>query len=266
LQVSVRATCKVKIKVKSSGQECPLHTSWAGIIPKMGRRGKFITFEGLDGTGKSTQMRKLAGVLRAAGHKVVETREPGGTGTGEKIRRVLLDSSTEGLAPLAEMALMFASRAQHIAEVILPALEHGQIVLCDRFTDSTEAYQGWGRKLGGAVVMQLHRLLCGGLLPDLTILLESDPAMSVGRARRRNRRAAHGANHVSNRSAGKHPDENRFEQQNRAFFARVREGYRAIAAREPQRVVAVDASGTPGETHRRIVEVIGRKLKLARNA
>ena len=163
----------------------------AGIIPKMARRGKFITFEGLDGTGKSTQMHKLATVLRAAGHKVVETREPGGTATGEKIRRVLLDSSTEGLAPLAEMALMFASRAQHIAEVIQPALEHGQIVLCDRFTDSTEAYQGWGRKLGSEVVMELHRVLCGGLQPELTILLDSDPARSVGRARRRNRRASH---------------------------------------------------------------------------
>src|SRR5271167_128456 len=225
----------------------------------MSRRGKFITFEGLDGTGKSTQMRKLGAVLRAAGNKVVETREPGGTATGEKIRRVLLDSATEGLSPLAEMALMFASRAQHIAEVILPALEHGQIVLCDRFTDSTEAYQGWGRKLGSAVVMELHRLLCGGLQPDLTILLESDPAMSVGRARRRNRRASGG-------QSKHHGDENRFEQQNRAFFARVREGYQAIAAREPQRVVAVDAGGTPGQTHRRIVEIVGRKLKLARNA
>ena len=223
----------------------------------MARRGKFITFEGLDGTGKSTQMRKLATALRAAGHKVVETREPGGTATGEKIRRVLLDSSTEGLAPLAEMALMFASRAQHIAEVILPALERGQIVLCDRFTDSTEAYQGWGRKLGSAAVMELHRLLCGGLQPDLTILLESDPAMSVGRARRRNQRAASGG------ESKHHGDENRFEQQNRAFFARVRDGYQEIAAREPQRVMPVDASGTPAQTHRRIMEVIGRKLKLA---
>lgn len=230
----------------------------------MARRGKFISFEGLDGTGKSTQMRKLAGVLRAAGHKVVETREPGGTATGEKIRRVLLDSSTEGLAPLAEMALMFASRAQHIAEVIEPALEHGQIVLCDRFTDSTEAYQGSGRKLGREVVQKLHHLLCGDLQPDLTILLDSDPAMSVARARRRNRRAAHGTHSISNKSAGKHPDENRFEQQNRAFFARVREGYQAIAAREPQRVVAVDASGAPGQTHQRIMEALQRKLKLGR--
>jgi dTMP kinase len=233
----------------------------------MSRRGKFITFEGLDGTGKSTQLRKLAAELRAAGHKVVETREPGGTATGEKIRRVLLDSATEGLSPLAEMALMFASRAQHLAEVIRPALDHGQIVLCDRFTDSTEAYQGSGRKLGSEAVLKLHRVLCGDLQPDLTILLDSDPAMSVGRARRRNRRASDRSNHSANKSAGKHADENRFEQQTRGFFARVREGYLAIAAREPQRVVAVDASGTPIQTHQRIIEVVGRKLKLAaRNA
>jgi dTMP kinase len=225
----------------------------------MSRRGKFITFEGLDGTGKSTQMHKLAAALRAAGHKVVETREPGGTATGEKIRRVLLDSATEGLSPLGEMALMFASRAQHIAEVIQPALDHGQIVLCDRFTDSTEAYQGSGRKLGSDAVLELHRVLCGDLQPDLTILLDSDPAMSVGRARRRNERAAHGAA----RNVGKHhSDENRFEQQNRAFFSRVHEGYVRIAAREPQRVVAVDARGTPGQTHLKIMEVVGRRLKL----
>jgi dTMP kinase len=222
------------------------------------RRGKFITFEGLDGTGKSTQLRKLATALRAAGYKVVETREPGGTPTGEKIRRVLLDSATQGLSPMAEMALMFASRAQHIAEMILPALEHGQIVLCDRFTDSTEAYQGYGRKLGSEDVLNLHRVLCGNLQPDLTILLDSDPAMSLGRARRRNQRA----NDSAHKSTNKHTDENRFEQQNRAFFTRVHAGYRAIAAREPQRVVAVDASGSPAQTHRRIMEVVGGRFKL----
>jgi len=233
----------------------------------MSRRGKFITFEGLDGTGKSTQLRKLAAALRAAGYKVVETREPGGTASGEKIRRVLLDSATQGLSPLAEMALMFASRAQHIAEVIQPALEHGQIVLCDRFTDSTEAYQGYGRKLGSADVLKLHHVLCGDLQPDLTILLDSDPAMSVGRAKRRNQRASDRANNGSNKGGGKHADENRFEQQTRTFFTRVRDGYLAIAAREPQRVVAVDASGTPVQTHRRIMEVMQRNLKLAtRNA
>ena len=212
-------------------------------------------------------MRKLAEKLRAAGHRVMETREPGGTATGEKIRRVLLDSKTEGLSPMAEMALMFGSRAQHITEVIQPALDRGQIVLCDRFTDSTEAYQGNGRKLGSTAVLELHRILCGDLQPDLTILLESDPAMSLGRARQRNLRASDSARKISNKDTSPQSDENRFEQQTRAFFARVQEGYKAIAAREPQRVVAVDASGAPAQTHRRIMEVVGRKLKVgAKNA
>jgi dTMP kinase len=224
----------------------------------MSRQGKFITFEGLDGTGKSTQMRKLAEKLRAAGHRVMETREPGGTATGEKIRRVLLDSKTEGLSPMAEMALMFGSRAQHIAEVIQPALDRGQIVLCDRFTDSTEAYQGSGRKLGSGAVLELHRIICGDLQPDLTILLDSDPAKSIGRARNRNRMVVDRAN----KNSIKHADENRFEQENRAFFARVHAGYMAIAAREPGRVAVVDASGTPAETHRKVLAMMGSKLGL----
>jgi len=221
---------------------------------QMSRRGKFITLEGLDGTGKSTQMRLLAAALRRTGHKVVETREPGGTPTGEKIRKVLLDSATAGLSPLAEMALMFASRAQHIAEVIEPAVNAGSIVLCDRFTDSTEAYQGSGRRLGSEPVRELHRVLCGNLQPDLTLLLDSNPAASLGRARRRNRRAS--------RSASRSHDENRFEQETRAFFTRVREGYAAISRREAARVVMVDARGTPAQTHQRILEVVSKRLKL----
>jgi dTMP kinase len=224
------------------------------MISQMSRRGKFITFEGLDGTGKSTQMRRLAESLRARGQKVVETREPGGTATGEKIRKVLLDSGTDGLSPNAEMALMFASRAQHIAEVIEPALGAGSVVLCDRFTDSTEAYQGSGRKLGSEAVRELHRVLCGNLQPDLTILLDSNPHASVSRARRRNKR--------NSKAASRSHDENRFEQETRAFFARVHEGYAAIAKREPGRVVMVDARGTPGQTQGRILELVRRKLKL----
>ena len=197
-------------------------------------------------------MGRLAATLRAAGHKVVETREPGGTPTGEKIRKVLLDSGTSGLSPYAEMALMFASRAQHIAEVIEPALASGAIVLCDRFTDSTEAYQGSGRKLGSAAVLELHRVLCGDLRPDLTLLLDSNPHASVNRARRRNRSASKNASH----------NENRFEQETRAFFSRVREGYAAIAKREPGRVIVIDARGTPGQTHQRIMEVVRRSSRL----
>jgi dTMP kinase len=219
-------------------------------------RGRFITFEGLDGCGKSTQMEKLARVLRAQGLSVVVTREPGGTATGEKIRRLLLDTATAGLSPLSELALMFASRAQHIAEVIQPALAEGRTVLCDRFTDSTEAYQGGGRKLGSRPVLDLHRILCGDLQPDLTILMDSDVAASVERARRRNKADA------AKNGRGKN-DENRFEQESRAFFGRVHSAYLGIASREPQRVALVDARGTPKETHAKIVESVRHRLKLA---
>jgi dTMP kinase len=221
-------------------------------VPSHSQRGRFITFEGLDGCGKSTQLAKLAAVLRAQGLTVVVTREPGGTPTGEKIRHLLLDTNTSSLAPFAELALMFAARAQHIEEIIQPALSEGQLVLCDRFTDSTEAYQGGGRKLGSEAVLTLHRILCASLQPELTILMDSDLAMSVDRARRRNK----------SRSVQAKGDENRFEQESRAFFGRVRSAYLAIAAREPQRMVVVDARGTREETHRQILEVVRRRLKL----
>ena len=223
-------------------------------MPAHLHRGKFITFEGLDGCGKSTQAEKLAAVLREQGFEVLVTREPGGTATGEKIRHLLLDTSTAGLSPFAELALMFASRAQHIEEVIQPALAQGQVVLCDRFTDSTEAYQGGGRKLGSEPVLLLHRILCGDLKPELTILMDSDVAASVERARRRNRRRD---------PTGRGQNENRFEQESRAFFSRVRNTYLAIAAREPGRVVLVDARGSADETHVQIVKAVRRKLKLA---
>ena len=224
-------------------------------LVSLAHRGKFITFEGLDGTGKSTQIEKLAKALRALGQSVVVTREPGGTATGEKIRHLILDSATTELSPMAEMALMFASRAQHIREVIEPGVAQGKIVLCDRFTDSTEAYQGSGRKLGNKAVLELHRILCGDLQPDLTILLDSDLATSVERARRRNV--------AKTAKAGRaHKDENRFEQENRAFFGRVRNGYLAIARRETGRVVVVDARGTPSQTHAKILDVVKQKLRL----
>jgi dTMP kinase len=156
---------------------------------------------------------------------------------------------------MAEMALMFASRAQHIREVIDPGIAQGKVVLCDRFTDSTEAYQGSGRKLGSKPVLELHRILCNGLQPDLTILMDSDLATSVERARRRNV--------AKTAKAGRfHKDENRFEQENRAFFGRVRNGYLAIARREPERVVVIDARGTPSQTHAKVLDVVTRKLRL----
>ena len=219
----------------------------------MPARGKFITFEGLDGSGKSTQIEKLARALRSHGVAVTVTREPGGTSTGEKIREVLLHSTTSGLSNMTEMALMFASRAQHIHQVIQPALAEGRVVLCDRFTDSTEAYQGGGRKLGTKPVLALHEILCGGLQPDLTILLDNEVRVSVGRARRRNRQ---------HKAVRPEKDENRFEQENRAFFGRVRAAYLAIANREPQRVQVIDARGTPQQTHAKIMELVKKKLKI----
>jgi len=201
-------------------------------------------------------MEWLAAALRAHKLSVLVTREPGGTPTGEKVRQLLLDTGTSSLAPLAELALMFASRAQHIQEVIIPALAEGSIVLCDRFTDSTEAYQGGGRKLGSEPVLALHGILCGELQPDLTILMDSDVAASVERARRRNKNRA-------SRGGPSGSDENRFELENRAFFGRVRHTYLAIAEREPKRVAVVNARGTPEETRQQIMEVVSKRLKLA---
>ena len=210
------------------------------------QRGKFITFEGLDGCGKSTQLERLAAALREQEIDVMTTREPGGTVIGERIRAVLLDSRTAGLDSHAEMALMFASRAQLIAEVILPALAAGKWVLCDRFTDSTEAYQGGGRELGSAPVLELHKVLCGDVWPDLTILMDSDVNSSVSRARRRNKTAEH--------------DENRFEKESRAFFSRVHESFLAIAAREPERVVKIDARPPIEVVHEEILRVVTERL------
>lgn len=198
-------------------------------------------------------MDKLAEVLRREGRDVVTTREPGGTEIGERIREVLLDSRTAGLDPYAEMALMFASRAQQVAQVILPALESGQWVLCDRFTDSTEAYQGAGRQLGTAAVLQLHAVLCRGLWPELTILMDSQVSASVKRARRRNRQNA--------RASKADLNENRFERESNAFFTRVHNAYLMIARREPQRVVLVDARRPIPAVHSEIVRIVRHRLR-----
>ena len=213
-------------------------------------RGLFITLEGLDGSGKTTQISRLAAWLKRRGFGAVVTRQPGGTATGDRIRALTLDSRSSHLAPMAEMALMFADRAQAIAEVIEPALDAGQIVLCDRFTDSTEAYQGGGRELGSAVVLELHRLICRNLQPDLTLLLLPSLEASLSRARRRNQRAA----------AASGQDEDRFEQEQDAFYRRVWEKYREIAAREPARVVLIEGDLTIDEVHEQIVEAVAERL------
>jgi dTMP kinase len=146
------------------------------------RKGRFITFEGTDGSGKTTQMRLFAERLRKLRREVIETQEPGGTGIGRQIRQILLDTANERLCPVAEMLLYFAARAQNFDEIILPSWERGAVVLSDRFTDSTLAYQGAGRGLGPDVVMKLHEIACHGLDPDLTIYLDIDTATAMERA------------------------------------------------------------------------------------
>jgi dTMP kinase len=215
-------------------------------------RGLFITLEGLDGSGKTTQINRLAAWLKKRGHSVLVTR----TETGERIRALVLDSRSTGVAPMAEMALMFASRAQTIAEVLLPALAAGKIVLCDRFTDSTEAYQGGGRELGSAVVLALHRLLCGNLQPGLTLLLLPSLEASLARARRRNERTAE--------ENGK--DEGRFEAEQDAFYERVWQKYREIAAREQERVVLIEGDLSIDEVHEQIVEAVAERLAVLATA
>ena len=215
-------------------------------------RGLFITLEGLDGSGKTTQIKRLAAWLgkRIPPGDLVPTRQPGGTPTGDAIRALLLDSRSTGLVPMAEMALMFADRAQAIAEVIQPALDQGKIVLCDRFTDSTEAYQGGGRQLGSAPVLAMHRLICNDLQPALTLLLLPALESSLERARRRNQRVEAQTGH----------DENRFELEQDAFYARVWEKYREIALREPARVVLIEGDLPIGEVSEQIVAAVAALL------
>jgi len=214
------------------------------------QRGLFITLEGLDGSGKTTQINRLAAWLKKRGHTPVVTRQPGGTATGDRIRELVLDSRSSGLAPMTEMALMFADRAQTIAEVIRPALDAGKLVLCDRFTDSTEAYQGGGRELGSALVLELHRLVCASLQPDLTLLLLPSLDASLERARRRNQRT----------TAQTGTDEGRFEQEQDAFYGRVWQKYREIAVREPERVVLIEGDLTIDEVYEQIVEAVAERL------
>ena len=191
--------------------------------------GLFITFEGGEGSGKTTQLRGLLSHLRATGRVAIETRDPGGTPIGKRIRALLLDPGSVGMAPAAELLLYEASRAQVVHEVIRPALARGELVLCDRFTDSTVAYQGYGRGLDLGLIGQLNALATEGLRPDLTILLDLDPALGLARAARRV--AQQGSRH------------DRIEEEVLAFHQRVRTGYQAVAAGEPERVMVLDASG-----------------------
>jgi dTMP kinase len=195
----------------------------------MSGSARFITLEGVEGSGKSTLARGLAEALSARGLRVVTTREPGGTPLAEKVRSLALARGDEPVPPGAELLLMFAARAVHVANRVRPALATGQWVVCDRFTDATRAYQGAGRGFDAALIDALAGIAHPGLAPDRTLLLDLDPAEGLRRASAR----ADGGD--------------RFEDETLAFFVRVRAGYLALAQREPQRIRLIDASRPPAD-------------------
>jgi dTMP kinase len=206
--------------------------------------GLFITFEGIDGTGKTTQLRLLAAYLRIRGYNLCLTREPGGTRLGDQIRKILLSSGTEGMAPFAELGLFYAARAQHLNEVIRPALAQGMLVISDRYNDASFAYQGFGRKLGFESVKQVDDLVCGATQPELTILLDAPPKSTLHRALKREGNSG----------------QSRFEDQGLPFQRRVRRGYLEIARRHANRVKVFRADRTIEETQDEIRKVVDEFL------
>lgn len=214
------------------------------------KRGTFITFEGPEGSGKTTQIERLAAYLRSKGHDVVVTFEPGGTAIGQKIREILFDRAHGEMTARAELLLMNAARAQHVEQVILPALEAGKAVLSDRFAESSLAYQGFGRELGLEAAEPICDFATGGLKPDLVLLLDLD----VEEGLRRNRTLD------AERSASGEAKENRFEVEALEFHRRVREGFLALAKREPGRFAVLDASVPPDGLEPEIRKVVSKRL------
>lgn len=218
------------------------------ILYTMDSMGFFITFEGIEGCGKSTQVRLLSGILKEGGDSFVVTREPGGTPIGTKIREILLNPDNTGMAPEAELLLYAADRAQHVREVIKPALDSGKVVICDRFTDATMAYQGIGRGLDMALIHELNRIASLGIRPDMTLLLDCPAETGIERAFDRN-------------SKNGHARDDRFEREAMAFHKKVRDGYLGIAKAEPDRVKIIDASQDVETVSKAVWGVIGNRIK-----
>src|SRR6266853_1248731 len=210
------------------------------------RRGWFITLEGPEGSGKSTQLRLLGKRLRGARYDVLETAEPGGTPIGMQIRRVLLDAKNQELCPTAELLLMFAARAQNVDQCILPALAAGCVVVSDRFTDSTLVYQGAGRGLGAEVVYELDRIACRGLVPDLTLIIDIDVETGLARALHRHQRTQ--------------DVETRLDEQSLEFHRKVRAAYLQLAEDEPKRVKLIDGSREQSEVADAVWSAVQRLL------
>lgn len=212
--------------------------------------GFFMTFEGMDGSGKGTQIDMLVGRLRSRGRDVAVNREPGGTLIGREIRAILLHAANTHIEPTAELLLYFASRAQAVEEVILPALKEGKIVISDRFTDSTAVYQGAARGLGPGVVELLDAVSCRGLSPDLTILLDIDPDLAIARAAARNEESEN--------------TETRLDDESREFHVKVRDGYLALAAAHPERISVVDGGREAMVVAAEIVRIVEERIGRAR--
>jgi dTMP kinase len=209
----------------------------------------FITLEGIEGSGKTTQIQAITHWLEAAGHDCLTTREPGGTAIGGQIRSVLLHPENDDLAPGAELLLYVADRVQHLETVIRPALAAGQVVVCDRFFDATLVYQGYARGLDKEMIQKLHKLACGGMTPDLTLLLDLEPEEGLVRAWQR----------IQSDSA--HARESRFEKEKTEFHRRVREGYLDLARREPGRFAVIDAADDPKVVQGRIEAALSDRFK-----
>jgi len=205
----------------------------------------FITFEGPEGSGKSTQIHRVGAWFRERGNDCILTKEPGGTPISDRIRAILLDSNATGMDAMTELLLYAASRRQHVVEVIEPARARGQLVLCDRYTDATLAYQGYGRVLELDRLQTLNQWATGGLQPELTLLFDLDETVGLARAHARN--------------AGMIVDEGRFELEDLRFHRRVREGYRSLAAAEPTRFAVVDAEGSIEEVFARTLDTLRQR-------
>jgi dTMP kinase len=212
-------------------------------------KGTFITFEGIEGSGKSTQIALLANYLTARGVRHVLTREPGGTLIGDQVRKILLDPANRSLDPAAELLLYAASRAQHLREIIMPALADGTNVLCDRFSDATLAYQGYGRGLDIEMIRSLDRIVTAGMRPDLTLLFDIEAVSGIARARGRNNSRGLEA-------------EARFENEELAFHERVRQGYLTLVAQEPERIRVVDASSSPEVIQAKVRKIVDERLRI----
>lgn len=205
------------------------------------RKGYFISFEGVDGSGKSTQIKKLHEFFMARGYEVVLTREPGGTDIGEKIREIILDRSNADMAYMTEAMLYAASRAQHVSEVIAPAVEAGKIVICDRFVDSSMAYQGYGRQLGDCVEA-INRYAVNGCMPDITFLMKVRPDVSSSRMKDR--------------------ELDRIEMENLEFYKRVSQGYEKLEREFPERIIGIDADGTIEDIESEIITHMEKLMRV----